>query len=251
MGNVNYGLQEWHKISLSALTHVYEICCREGIPCFLVAGSVLGAKRHGGVIPWDDDIDIGILHCDGMRLEKALVEGLPEEYKYISFYSDTKYPRMHAKVLYKGRTCVDIFPYVKVPDNEYLAKIQWFIRRLTEKLYYRKVDYVHDGETEKIVRLSGLVAKLITRKNVLRLSEWNCKLYAHKKTKRYVNLYSIYTRKKETIPAEWVDDLAYISFEGKQFSTLSHVDEYLVHMYGDWMNPPPVEKRRPAHQELF
>jgi lipopolysaccharide cholinephosphotransferase len=244
-------IEEKHKLDLKALESIKQVCEDLNINYFLLAGSALGAVRHKGFIPWDDDIDIGIRYHDIPKFEKAIGEWLPKEFEYINFTNNVHYPRLHGKILYQGENCVDIFPIVKTSDRKLEQRIQWSIRKITWKLYSRKVGYVHPKEGKALVVISNILSHLISRNMILKLTDVNCKMFEKKKSDYYINLFSTYSMEKELIYAECIENIQDIFFENGEYKTVGNLDKYLTHLYGDYMKLPPEEERIALHEEKF
>ncbi len=244
-------LQIHQNHALLALKVMSELCEKNGIEYYLIAGSCLGAIRHHGFIPWDDDIDIGIKYEDEKKLEQLLSNNLPSNYSYKSMYLNPDYPRLHGKILFEGRTCIDIFPLIKLSDNEHEAKRQWKRRRLLEKLYYRKIGYVHEGERKSIVLISKIVSFFISKERIFNMLKKNAYFCSEKATRNWINIYSIYSMEKEMIRSDHLLGGQPVIFEGITVNTVNAPHQYLEHLYGDYMTLPPAELRHPAHSELF
>ena len=135
-------LRELQLVELEILLEVDRVCRENGIEYFLDGGTALGAVRHGGFIPWDDDIDIGMTRENYEKFLEIAPEKLKNDYFLQTRKTDKKAPYMYAKVRKNGTVFmewnkrnldmhhgiyIDIFPYDNVPDdikerNEYLAK---------------------------------------------------------------------------------------------------------------------------------
>ena len=251
MGSNDYNLNEHHRKCLDALRVLNKICGDNNIEYYLIAGSALGAVRHHGFIPWDDDIDIGIKIQDELELERLLREFLPPQFIYKSIHTDNNYPRLHGKILFNGRTCIDVFPLIRLSDSNAIAKIQWTIRRRLEKLFYRKIGYIHEGERDSIVKLSRIVSYLVPKALILKLLDMNAFFYANSDTQRWINIYSIYSMEKEIIDSSHLQGGEIVQFEDITVPIVNNYDKYLKHLYGDYWKIPPEEDRHPAHEELF
>lgn len=224
---------------------------KAGIPYFLLAGSALGAVRHKGMIPWDDDIDVGILYEDIDRLEAVLAEDPLPGFRYVSITNDPTYPRLHGKIVYDGACCIDIFPLVRMPDGKIPQKLQWLIRKITWKIYSRKVGYLHEKEKPLWVFISRILSLLLTKDAVLKISDWNCRRYLGKQTEYYINMFSIYSMEKERFPEKCLKHPQRMLFDGIEIVTLGYLDEYLTNLYGDYMTPVPPDQRASTHVETF
>ena len=236
--------------AFAALKAVINICNEQSIKYYLLAGSTLGAVRHQGFIPWDDDIDIGICLTQLTAFERAMDE-LPTPFMYISQHNAELYPRLSGKILRDGRNCIDIFPLCKISDMDYVAKIQWYMHKVMMHIYFRKIGYSIDIESPKIKKLSKIASYLFTRKAVINIDDFFLSLCEDKDTKRYCNITSKYSFEKEIILKEWIENPSVLVFEGLRCSTVGFVDDYLTKLYGDYMVLPPIDKRTPAHEEVF
>jgi len=244
-------LQDHQDKSREALVLLKQRIEKAGIPYFLLAGSALGAVRHQGMIPWDDDIDVGILYEDIDRLEALLASEPLPGFRYVSVTNDPTYPRLHGKILYGGDCCIDIFPLVRMPDGKLRQKMQWLIRKATWKIYSRKVGYMHEKEKPLWVLISRILGQFLTKKAVLRISDWNCRRFMKKNTDYYINMFSIYSMEKERFPEKCLKNPQKMLFDGIEITTLGYLDEYLTNLYGDYMTPVPPDQRVSTHVETF
>ena len=92
-------LREHQLYAIEALEYLTQILDRNNIKYFLLAGSCLGAVRHKGFIPWDDDIDIGIFNEGYDRFETVLIQELPKQFTWINAKTDNLYPRFFGNCL--------------------------------------------------------------------------------------------------------------------------------------------------------
>lgn len=242
---------EHQRKALEALLLLRPILKEHNIDYFLLAGSALGAVRHGGFIPWDDDIDIGIRYEDAAKLDKILRSTSLPGFQYVSIHTKATYPRLYGKILCEGYGCVDLFPLIRISDNKLVRRIQWFTRKVTWKIYSRKVGYLHEKEIPAWVLVSRILSPFFSKKMILKISDLNCRLCSRKKTQYYINIFSIYSMQREMISAKCVENPQPISFEGETFMTLGYLDEYLTNLYGDYMTPVPPKDRVAAHTEIF
>lgn len=223
-----------------------DACCRKhNIPYWLDSGTLLGAARHKGFIPWDDDLDIMMLREDYLKLLKVLPAELPREFilqtidtdpYYIAPYAKVRDLKSHIKenipydrlLTYTG-IFIDIFPIEKAPLL--LEKIG---RHFSNKNYrpLRKTtmdDYVLRRKTIKINRLNyhivfpflRFLAKLWTGK-AYRVSFGTSFFSRH-----YLN---------EIFP------LTEMEFEGKKYPVPANTEKYLQRLYGDWRKVPDLDK---------
>ena len=242
-------LREHQIVSAEALKILKSICDDNNIRYFLLAGTCLGAVRHKGFIPWDDDIDIGILNEDYDRLDHILAVEIKKPYSWISNTTDINYPRLFGKIIHNGVACIDLFRIIQLPkDNKKVNKI-WFARRLWLKIYYRKCNREFEDESLVFRILSKLLSFLFSRETIVRMCRKNEDRYDGGGD--YLNLYSIYGLEKEKIKREWIDFPSTVEFEGEMYRTVGDTDAYLTHLYGDYMTLPPEKDRVHSHDAKF
>jgi len=242
-------LRQHQMVCVKALEAFDRICKEKNIPFYLLGGSVLGGVRHKGFIPWDDDIDVAILNCDRDALEQALCEELGDGFEFVSERTSEKYPRLHGKILYNKRGCIDIFPLARIFDNDLLASLQWALHKLLMKVFYKRIGYSVEDRNFVFRMIANLLAKFLDRKTILNLIEKNYGLC--KKSNRWINFNSIYSMKTEMFHSEDVIDKEYVVFEKKKYRTFAHAKDYLKRAYGNYRKLPPKEKRCCKHLELF
>lgn len=250
-------LEKIHKQAFEALRQLDEILTRNNVSYFLLAGSTLGAVRHKGFIPWDDDIDVGIFVEDKEKAYRLLESGLKGGYSWADISCVEKWPRLFGKILFNGHSCVDVFLIVKASNNKLKRKMQWAARKILFKLYKSKIDYANDYEKANFkslvkVYISKCISVIVPLKLINYLIERNEVRYADANNfKYYLNLYSAYSLEKELIKKEWLDSFSYVSFEGQLFPTVNDTDGYLTHLYGDYMKLPDEKERVLRHEERF
>ena len=135
--------------------------------------------------------------------------------------------------------------------NRIIRKLQWNTKNFAKKLYYRKCGFTDPTENPKLVMVAKVISPLFSKKGIFNIYEWGCGLCDSRKTKDWVNISSIYSLEKETIANELLEKPSLLKFEGHYFTSVSNPDQYLTNLYGDYMKLPPIEKRVPAHAEVF
>ena len=234
-----------------ALAFVQELSREFGLRYYLLAGSVLGCVRHGGFIPWDDDIDLGIRIEDLTRFEEVVKEQLPrrlpEGFKLMQCGPHNGYPRMFSKICYDGRCCIDLWPLVPTYTAGVRARLTWYFAKIITKVHYKKLGQ----KLKRFVRIVNVMSLFMTDRMALWFARRNELLHRHGNFNAYVNLYSIYSRDKETIPRAWLDTEATGNFEGITVPVVGCTEEYLTHLYADYMAFPPPWKRASRHVDRF
>lgn len=248
-------VQEKAKEALHELSMIFQ---KNQIPYFLVAGSTLGAVRHKDIIPWDDDIDVAIFYNDSDRARNALLEGLKEPFKWIDGLCDPNYPRLHGKIVFNDIGVVDVFPLVKISDNVFYQRVQWIERKVYHKLYKtkrynRSSDKNNWGVKPSITNsLANVLSNCLSERFLLnRLTKVVTRYEDLENPRYYVNIFSIYSLKREKIRSDWLKEPSIVEFGGRSYPTVSNCDGYLRNLYGDYMKLPPEEQRKPGHPEKY
>ncbi|MGL6105769.1 LicD family protein [Romboutsia sp.] len=254
-------LEKLHKLELKIALELKKICDKHQIKYFLIAGTMLGAVRHGGFIPWDDDMDIGMLREDYEKFIMVCKKELSEEYFLQTWNSDSEYAFSYAKIRINNTRIIekfsensnahsgifiDIFPFDNVPDNKIKRKVQckeiYILRRLLcIKKGYGK-EYFTSAQDKFKYEILKCISNLFSFKY---LKEKLCKTLTkyNRVSSECVFTDGSYGYDKETIKREWVTNLSTINFEGEEFLAINEYRDYLSYFYGEYMILPPVDKR--------
>lgn len=258
-------LTEHQRKCVAALEMLSEICSKHHITFYLLAGSTLGAVRHGGFIPWDDDIDVGLKREEWYQLREILKKEPLGEFTYIDDEVDPTFPRLFGKILYDGKSCIDLFLIADWTTNKRSGRWHWSIRRLSVEAYKKTLHYQNPprpgrrgGKSLKYKikkRFKHVIYKLCAllfgRNAMVKLARRNETSFTNKNPDAYINLYSVYSMKKEMLERDWIDHTSLVEFEGKKYVTVGDTDAYLTHLYGDYMTPVDSSKRVAGHVETF
>lgn len=236
---------------VEALAFLQTLCEEFGLRYYLLAGSVLGAVRHGGFIPWDDDIDVGIRIEDLDRFEQILAEALPQRLP-TGFTLEQPgvghpYPRMFSKLCFEGRCCMDLWPLVPTKSDGATSRFIWYFSKLMTKAHYEAIGY----RAYKNRTVGQLLHVFLRDRQAIALARWNERQLVNRNAPAYINLYSIYSRAKETIPRAWLDVPETAQFEGISVPVVGCTEAYLTHLYGDFRKLPAPWKRASRHVERF
>lgn len=266
MENFDY-LPRLHRCELLIVNEVKRLCKANGIKYFMIAGTLLGAVRHNGFIPWDDDMDIGMLREDYERFIKAAKADLDSRFFLQTTETDTAYGLNFAKILLKDTVLeeengsnssvkgisIDVFPFDAVPESAEEEKKHkrrtYFFRRLL----LAKQNYNVCGKNDYVKRAVYAVLKIISafysREKLCETLDRECGRYNTfgKAPERIVNIGGAYGYDKETIRREWVDSTVELPFEEFSFAAPAEYKAYLEYFYGDYMTPPPEDKRYNRH----
>ena len=263
--------------AVEALFELKRICDKHDIHFYLLAGTTLGAVRHEGMIPWDDDVDVGLLKEDLVKLQAVLADELDPKlgFEFVCLENEPGFPRLFGKILYNRQSCVDLFLIAKWTTNDLVGGLHWYLMRFCVESYYRSLGYRKPNTPASTgaqgpMSMSELKKKLsqdfkkgirhlvhkclffLDTDSFIRIARWNEDYFGRKGYDCYANIYSIYGMRKERIKKEWIENTSYVTFEGEQFMTVGDTDAYLTHLYGDYMQLPPEEKRVKArHAEVY
>ena len=233
---------------------------KHGLTYYVIAGTMLGAVRHEGIIPWDDDIDIAMPRHDYQKLLQLLKEPIGQYvvescegeakdfiYAYAKFYDmNTTMTEFARKNVTRG-VFVDIFPLDGLGNTQSESEKNYkAIDRMNMLLAMKISTYRKDRKWWKncAVFLGGFLpinVKKFTRKINVKCAKRryeDCEFVAHS--------LSTY-RFKEIMPKEVYGKPTRYTFEGFEVYGPEKADEYLTRIYGDWRKLPPEEKRRTAH----
>lgn len=260
---------ELQKESLDICSMICEVCDKYQIRYYLAAGTLLGAVRHKGFIPWDDDIDIELLRTDYKRLKKLLRTELGDKLVFQEYQTDNQFPFPFTKVFKKneltetlrypqlnrcGHAFVDIFPLSRCPSGERISRAYFkFMEMLMisalSKIWPEGVQLC--GYKKKYARALFFFFRSLPIPLVQRAAQSVIWLFDTLSGKDYL----CYTGGKYGYPFEkyksiWYQSTSAAMFEGRTYSIPSGWDALLTHKYGSYMQVPKPEDRK-GHFEIL
>ncbi len=257
-------LRELQLVTLDILKTVVDFCNQNGIRYYLSEGSLLGAIRHGGFIPWDDDLDIAMPRADYEKFLKLWGNETRNECKLYHQSTYKKYHLTFAKVVLIGKCRfsslirqgiksmsnvkgpgIDIFPLDETgPLSSELLKRASKIRKY-RNILLTKVYYIKNRKKRRLYTFKAHTMSYKSIQNKL------TKLYTldyGKNTEYITNFASSYNITKEIFKKEYFEPAREIKFEDLTVTVPYKSEEVLTQIYGDFMTPPPVEARVCPHQ---
>ena len=261
-------LRKLQELQLSLAIKVHDICKKHEISYFMIAGTLLGAVRHRGFIPWDDDLDIGMLREDYDRFIVLAQRELGDAYFLQTYETDKNMPFPYAKLRINGtimresasKNCkwnngifIDIFPFDGVPENKILRKAHAVALSCMGLTLIVKCEFdPFYNETASVKsRFFGvakyLVKWLLPRKLLVAMFDFLTRFYSKKKTRLIVASGGSYGYKRETIQRRWVETTRPLEFCNYDLIGPYFFEDYLSNLYGDYMKLPPIESRFNRH----
>jgi lipopolysaccharide cholinephosphotransferase len=248
-----------HQAALYELLCEFDrICRKHGIRYTLFAGTLLGAVRHGGFIPWDDDADVLMLREDYEKfLEVAPTETDPDQFFVQKEYSE-HWPMFFSKLRLQGTACVekyvpkdfkthmgvyiDIFPCDCAADCGWTRKSQFLASRAMIAKSLERRGYATDSKRKKLLMaLARFIPQGPTRAFVLLRT---------KRHSEYVHTFFGAGKKyeKNVFPRAWMEETQPMAFENGIFTVTAHYDELLTLLYGDYtVLPTETERASKTH----
>lgn len=258
-------LRKLQLVEYELICEVDRICKKNHIQYTLYAGTLLGAVRHQGFIPWDDDADIAFLPEEYEKFFEACKRDLNTEKFFLQDYRTDKYYRWgYAKLRrnnsafiregqehmkYHNGICIDLFTLYPVPDSKFLRCLYFAAFFLIRKTLYSEAGKV--SASNFFLRFIYRLLSCIPKESVFRVSN----MILYRKPSNWLNLlYIMSPESKRGVPRNCFSDYVSLQFEGQKFQAMQGYNEMLSIAYGDYMTPPPEVDRyshNPATKIVF
>ncbi|MBF6977546.1 LicD family protein [Aerococcaceae bacterium zg-BR22] len=258
-------LKEIQQIELTLLQKFINICDYQNINYSLGGGSLLGCIRHGGFIPWDDDIDIMMMRSDYEKFHEYCMNN-DTEFDYYSFQSNPDYYKFFSKISDKTTfiiddivktpkkmgVSIDIFPIDNLGNTKEDAvnfmKKTMILRELINASSWKKYRKSSTkGLIYEPIRLAFFIlSRLISSQKLMSKVENINTLYKNVNTNYAGCIYGVY-RNREIMSKEVFSDYIIKKFENTNVKIIKRYDEYLTSLYGDYMQLPPKDKQVTHH----
>ena len=259
-------IERLHQVDLDIVKEVINICNENGLVYYALGGTMLGAIRHKGFIPWDDDIDLGMPRKDYEKFLEIAPSLLSKTLRLVNYKTDKDYHyyitrvqdietrvmenRYEAEGKYT-HVSIDIFPLDGSPNNALLRKIYYFKvmmhrgmmalhykngidkerkRGLCERLFLKMMTTLPTDKLFDAYHQKEKIDKILKKHNM-----WGSDFSG--------NIMGAY-RTVEMIPTSWYGKDAFYNFENIKIRGIKEYNKYLSNLYGDYMQLPPVNARK-------
>lgn len=255
-------IKKLQKCELDILQHIDRICRKYELDYFAIGGTALGAVRHEGMIPWDDDIDIGMPREDYETFLEILPQELPKGYHIQNYFTEQNSPFYFTKIrkdhtqfveyylkdydIHHG-VFVDIFPFDHVPDNKVVQRVHYRFCRMLYHLYLAKsLKTVCSSRFGRKWTKKSIVRKLLHYLLVPVPKAWlyhaldsSVRIFNHQDVKEISHIVRRRLRvwKKDLYPIRWM------KFNDTQIAVPNDCDAYLRAQFGNYEVLPPQDKR--------
>ncbi len=243
-----------HQAALYELLCEFDrICKKHDIRYTLFAGTLLGAVRHGGFIPWDDDADVLMLREDYARFLEVAQKETDAVRFFVQKEHSPHWPMFFSKLRLQGTSCIekyipkdfkthmgvyiDIFPCDCASDCTLMRKCQYYASKIIVAKSLGRRGYVTNSNKKKLfIAVSRIFPMKLMRAIVLR---------SHKKENKLVHSFLSAGREyeKNVFPRAWLEETCPMFFENQEFMVTKHYEELLTMLYGDYMVLPKETDR--------
>ena len=241
-----------HAILLEIAKQFHIICVENKIPYFMLGGTMLGAIRHKGFIPWDDDMDFGVPRPYYNKLLKLLEKYLPYPYRCCTYKNNEGVfaaflkiddcrtvaldPRVRLPIEKQIGINIDVFPL------DYCQRDDKTLKKIYKMEFIYQTIYVGNslGSTWKNA-IKTILSSICPISRVKMLDFMHHELYKMNDGPMLANVFGAW-KKRECVPVEWYGDGVAYPFANTEFYGLKESDKYLTQLYGDYMTPPKGDK---------
>lgn len=257
--------KELKLLELEIAKAVKKVCDENNIDYFIIGGTLLGAVRHKGFIPWDDDMDIGMTTNNYEKFIEVAKSKLDERFFIQTSQTDPNYYNVFAKVRLRHTHMfekvtedlgiedgifVDIFPYDSIAENLLQKKGYMLKIRVLGKISLLKHGYnlngITDNKAGKIINLFAKYLPISVKRVDEKLQSILPSNLCGNSGEYYIERDGMF-RGNFVFPKEYFDELIELPFENTRFKAPKYFKEYLSKAYGNYMEYPPEAEREKGH----
>ena len=248
-------LKGLHQVQIEMLDEIVRICQKHNLTYFLTGGSALGAVRHKGFIPWDDDIDLCMPRADYEKFIEICKTELKDDYYLDNGNTNKEFLQVFTKIRKKNtlfrekdlahlkehnEIFVDIFPFDNIKEKGLILKFQVVITRAIIATLLCRVGAKKKEEFKRKYLIT--IFDNLSTENLQKLYKKVACMYNNKNTEHFTNFSSPYRYDKEIFLKDKFLPTVDLEFEGKKYKCPKDYDYYLTKLYGDYMKLPPKDK---------
>lgn len=254
---------EIKSLELEIMKNFHNYCEKHNLRYYLYAGTLIGAVRHKGFIPWDDDIDVVMPRPDYIRLQKLLeTDPVSPTIKMVNADNYDLYPFPFLKLTdtrtsgiaqlmpkgYRIGVWIDVFPLDGLPGDEkkrdeHVASLQKKIRKLKRAM--KKFTF-SKNPVRLAKNMAALIYKPCNKKKLIKQLEKEAQTYPYEESP-YIGVIAFCQGQNNVVPKAGFEDKILLPFEGEEFYAPGTYDAYLTRLFGDYMTLPPEDKRISDH----
>ena len=242
-------------VELDILRTFISVCEKSSLKYYLLGGSCLGAVRHNGFIPWDDDIDVGLPRADYNKFMKIGQSLLPSYYFLQNHMTDPEYYVNFAKIRDSRTTFIESSlknlrinhgVYIDVFPLDYYHEKGDGIFRIKDLLFKGRESVEYSCDYSIKMKMLQFVSCIVCPSVKTAVKKRDELMQSLSSGDLYANICGAWG-KKEITPVEWFGNGYTVTFEDLKVTIPQMFHEYLTKLYGDYMTFPPVEKRVGHH----
>lgn len=267
----NEELKEWKRIAVEILQRFHAICKENGLKYFAVGGTAIGAVRHGGIIPWDDDIDVAMPRPDYERFIEICKTTDLGDYELATPWTTKGYPLPFIKMCNRNTTLIedrehpylmgvfiDIFPLDgTASDRAEALRLMGRYKKL-----WNRLEAISSKNTlgenlslllkphewgRFVMKMASFFGEKAMRRRLIKAIDNVSKTVSYEEAENVI-VYSGSYNEREIMPKSFCDgDTIEMPFDGTVINMASGYETYLRGIFGDYMQMPPVEKRVSHH----
>ncbi len=254
--------QEAKLLMMDELNQFDQFCDEHKLRYYLYYGTLLGAVRHQGFIPWDDDVDVAMPRPDYEKFLHLTKNGFKADLSVISMLTDPHYQFPFAKIINRKTLLIekatnhhigvyiDVFPLDGLPSSEKdIKKHYQKIRVLRRFLRFGFLVIIAPDKKYKIPMLyvATKVAKIIGSYRILRWIDQSAKAFDFDASAKIADVVWGYGKREVMLKAEFLESEK-IKFENLSLNAPVQAKQWLTQVYGDYMTPPPLDQQTSPHK---